>query len=186
MCFATPDSWSLLDRLAARFREWVQRPIEYSFTDHWRAEGTIEQISNVLLDTGALSRWWPQLMAVDVLEWGGARGEQRTFRSRLKGFLPYQLQVGFQVEMVQFPHQFAVQLLGDLQGQGGGRLRQEGREVAIELYLTISATRPLLRVLSYLMRPLLEAQHNWVMRQGQQGLCREIARRQANVGAIAS
>jgi len=68
-----------------------------------------------------------------------------------------------------------VELTGDLEGSGGGDLRQLGDRTSIDLHLTIRVRRPLLQVLSFLVRPLLRLQHYWVMRQGELGLRRELA-----------
>lgn len=152
-------------------------PRRFTFRDSWRAVGTIEQAAALFLDTTALSRWWPQLMGVRLEATGGSDGAQRTFRSRVRGFLPYELDLDFRVVDVEFPRRFAVELTGDLQGQGGGVLRQEGPEVAIDFDLTLTVARPLLRVLSFIGRPLLAAQHRWVMLQGERGLTSELSRR---------
>ena len=86
------------------------------------------------------------------------------------GFLPYTLKLDFHVVRVCFPRQFEVEVAGDLLGKGRGRLQQLDDQVAIDFELAVEVTRPLLRILSLLVRPVIFAQHRWVMNQGQIGL----------------
>ncbi len=166
-----------------RLRRWASCR-EYAFRDHWRVPGSVERVSELFLDTAQIPQWWPQLSGVRLLTDGDHVGQRRAFRSRVKGFLPYELEVGFQIVEVQFPWRFRVELLGDLQGSGGGDLRQVGEETSIDLHLTIRVARPLLQVLSFLVRPLLRAQHNWVMRQGELGLRRALAESHDTLGTV--
>jgi hypothetical protein len=41
----------------------------------------------------------------------------------------------------------------------------------------IVAEKPLLKYLSFLMKPIFRANHEWAMRRGQESLAREIERR---------
>jgi hypothetical protein len=161
---------------------WSRRPTNfrrYSFRDRWRATGKLEQVAELLLDTTSLSSWWPQLGGVRLDEAGEENGARRAFRSRVRGFLPYELDLDFRIVDVEFPGRFAIELHGDLRGKGGGTLQQVGDHVVVDFELTLSVARPLLTLLSLIVRPLLAAQHRWVMRQGEQGLLSELSRRNA-------
>src|SRR6185436_12233449 len=125
-----------------------------------------------------VSCWWPQLAGVTVSGMGNGDGVGRRFATRASGFLPYELAIDFCIVRVKFPEEFRVELKGDLNGHGGGRLSQNGPDVAIDFDLTVRVTRPLLHVLSIVARPALYAQHRWVMRQGELGLRKTIESRQ--------
>jgi hypothetical protein len=162
-----------------------QRPAagsEFSFHDHWEVEGRIEYVAQMLLDTDAISCWWPQLAGVTVDSAGCSDGSGRKFAARASGFLPYELAIDFRVVRVRFPERFSVELTGDLCGHGGGRLKQIDSRVAIDFELTVSVARPILHFLSLLARPALYAQHRWVMRQGELGLRKTMESRQ-RIGA---
>jgi len=164
---------------------WPRQPAagsEFSFRDRWEVDGQIEDVAQTLLDTDAISCWWPQLAGVTVASAGGSNGTGRKFAARAIGFLPYELAIDFRVVGVRFPEQFRVELGGDLCGHGGGRLRQVGSRVEINFDLTVRAARPILNVLSFVARPALYAQHRWVMRQGELGLRKTMASRQ-RIGA---
>src|SRR6185295_9030162 len=57
--------------------------------------------------------------------------------------------------------------------------RQDGSFVDITYDWRLRAEKPLLRNLSFLMRPLFEANHRWAMAQGEESLRLELARRRA-------
>src|SRR5688572_11125913 len=95
---------------------------EYSFMDDWKVESSLDEVAALFLDTPSLSDWWPQPGSVTVDEPGGQFGDARAFKARAKGFLPYALNLEFRVLSVQFPRQFAVEVAGDLHGEGGGSL----------------------------------------------------------------
>jgi hypothetical protein len=67
----------------------------------------------MLLDTDAISCWWPHLAGVSEASAGCTDGTGRTFAARAAGFLPYELAIDFRVVQAQFPEQFSVRLTGD-------------------------------------------------------------------------
>jgi hypothetical protein len=156
---------------------------EYSFIDRWRIDGAIEDVAHLLLNTATLSEWWPQISQVIVADRGNTDGTSRSFAARTFGFMPYTLAVRFHVVEVEFPERFSVEISGDLQGHGGGTLRQDGRTVAVDFQSTIRVARPALQVLSLVARPAMFANHCWLMRRGEIGLQRVLDRRQA-IGAV--
>src|ERR1043166_7734457 len=143
---------------------------EYCFFDHWLVDGHIEDVAQLLLNTANMSEWWPQISRIIVAQAGGPDGMSRSFAARTFGFMPYELAVRFDVVEVKFPHRFAVEIAGDLQGHGSGNLRQDGSQVVVDFESTIRVARPALRLLSLIARPAMYANHCWLMRQGECGL----------------
>lgn len=64
-------------------------------------------------------------------------------------------------------------------GEGRWTFRPEGPHVAAEYLWTIEANKPLLRYLSFLLRPIFRANHRWAMARGEESLRLELARRRA-------
>ena len=50
-------------------------------------------------------------------------------------------------------------------------------DVALTYTWRVRAEQPLLRRLEFLLKPIFALNHNWVMRKGEEGMRREIARR---------
>ena len=157
---------------------------DYHFVSRWRAEGTCGEVADVLGDPLALPRWWPSVyLRVDELRPPDARGLGQRVRLRTKGWLPYTLEWEFEVVDSRYPYGFVLTASGDFDGRGEWTFRQDGPFVDIMYDWRLRAEKPLLRQLSFLMKPLFEANHRWAMGQGEESLTLELARRRASSDA---
>jgi hypothetical protein len=163
---------------AAAHSGWLHRfwsvNSEFLFHDRWRLKGRQDDVARALLDTATMSQWWPQISRISIDRGGRDDGARRAFAARTFGFMPYVLAVQFHVVEVEFPNRFSVEIEGDLQGHGGGTLRQEGAHVAVDFESRIRVARRDLRWLSLVARPAMYANHCWLMRQGEIGLQRAL------------
>lgn len=100
-------------------------------------------------------------------------------RLRTKGWLPYTLDWELEVVESRYPHGSTIAAHGDFEGRGTWTIEQDGAAVLATYDWRIRAEKPLLRRLSFLMRPLFEANHRWAMAQGRASLDLELARRRA-------
>ena len=105
------------------------------------------------------------------------RGVGRRVRLLTKGWLPYTLQWESVVVESRYPHGFTLAASGDFEGRGVWTFEQDGAFVDITYDWRIEPQKPLLRRLSFLLKPLFEANHRWAMAQGEQSLRLELARR---------
>lgn len=153
---------------------------EYHFVTHWRVPGTVEDVAEVLSDPEDLPRWWPSVY-LDVQETkpGDEDGIGKEASLYTKGWLPYALRWQFRVTESNYPHGFAFKSWGDFDGRGEWILRQDGDWVELIYDWRIRAEKPLLRRLSFLLKPFFAANHQWAMRRGEESLRLELARRAA-------
>jgi hypothetical protein len=153
---------------------------EYHFITRWRVEGTCGEVADVLDDPVALERWWPSVyLRVEELAPANPRGVGRRARLLTKGWLPYTLRWELEIVEQRYPHGFSLVASGDFEGRGVWTFEQDGPFVDIVYDWRISAEKPLLRSLSFLLKPLFEANHRWAMAQGEESLRLELARRRA-------
>jgi hypothetical protein len=153
---------------------------EYRFTSHWRVLGTAEEVSDVLSDTRELPRWWPSTyLEAEILDEGDARGVGKRVRLHTKGWLPYTLRWELEVTESRRPHGFSIAARGDLGGEGVWTFETDGAWTAVRYDWRVRAEKPLLAVLSPVLRPLFEANHRWAMARGEESLELELARRRA-------
>ena len=154
---------------------------EYHFVTHWRVPGTVDDAAEILSDLADLPRWWPAVY-LDVVETkpGDEDGIGKEVSLYTRGWLPYTLRWQFRVTESDYPHRFALESWGDFVGRGEWRLRQNGRFVEITYDWRIQAEKPLLRTLSFLLRPIFAANHRWAMARGEESLRLELARRTSN------
>ena len=156
---------------------------DYHFITHWRVQSTLEEINQVLGDATDLPRWWPAVyLKVEQVSPGEPSGLGRLIRLYTKGWLPYTLRWQFQITEVRPPNGFTLQASGDFVGCGVWSFEQDGEWVNIQYDWNIRADKPLLRYFSFIMKPIFSANHYWAMRQGEESLKLELARRHASTG----
>lgn len=151
---------------------------DYHFVTRWRVPGTCGEVADVLSDPLALPRWWPSVyLRVDQLEPPGPDGVGRRVRLHTKGWLPYTL-IWELVTVEQFyPNRIVLDAFGDFVGRGIWTFVQDGPDVNVIYDWRIRAEKPLLRQLSWILRPVFEANHRWAMAQGEESLRLELQRR---------
>jgi hypothetical protein len=157
---------------------------QYEFLTHWRVEGTCGEVADILGDPLDLPRWWPSVyLRVDEVRQGDANGLGRRVRLHTKGWLPYTLTWEFETVESRYPHGSTIVASGDFDGRGVWTFAQDGAFVDISYDWRLSAEKPLLRNLSFLLKPVFEANHRWAMAQGELSLKLELARRRATSDA---
>jgi Polyketide cyclase / dehydrase and lipid transport len=157
---------------------------EYEFVTRWRVEGTCGEVADILSDPLDLPRWWPAVyLRVDELQPPGANGLGRRVRLHTKGWLPYTLTWEAEQTESRYPYGSTLIATGDFDGVGIWTFEQDGGFVNITYDWRLQAEKPLLRTLSFALKPVFEANHRWAMDQGEQSLKLELARRRATSNA---
>jgi hypothetical protein len=153
---------------------------DYRFLTLWTLDGTIEEAAEVLEDVEGLTRWWPSVYLASIVEdKGGAKGIGKRIRLLTRGWLPYQLRWTLVVVESESPTRFVIEAEGDFVGRGVWSLKQVGEQAEITFDWQVRANKPLLRMLSFALKPLFEANHRWAMKQGEKSLRLEVRRRRA-------
>jgi hypothetical protein len=155
-------------------------PWSYRFVTVWRVPGTVAEVRAVLSDGASLPRWWPSVY-LDVVPRadGDPDGVGRTVEVFTKGWLPYTLRWTLRITEPMTDTGFALAASGDLAGTGRWTFRPDGPEVVITYDWQVTATKPLVKRLSRLLRPAFEANHRWAMSRGEESLALELRRRRA-------
>jgi hypothetical protein len=153
---------------------------QYEFLTRWRIEGTCGEVADALSDPLELPRWWPSVyLQVEELRPADAAGLGRRVRLHTKGWLPYTITWESEVVESRYPYGFTLVASGDFEGRGVWTFAQDRDFVEVTYDWRLSAEKPLLRNLSFALKPLFEANHRWAMAQGEQSLRLELARRRA-------
>ena len=153
---------------------------DYHYITHWRIKGTVEEVSEVLSQATDLVRWWPSVyLGVREGAPGDEHGIGKVIHLYTKGWLPYTLRWSFQVTQSKYPHGFALEAWGDFVGRGIWTFEQNCEWADITYDWKIRADKPLLKYLSFLMKPLFGVNHQWAMRMGEESLKLELMRRHA-------
>ena len=128
----------------------------------WRIKGNVSDVARLLLRMEDWPSWW-----------GGTyravrQRDDGSYLVRSRGILPLSLRWTARIMPQSLPYTWVVEVAGDLNGHSCWNLRQAGVLVEVEndwcpfgLPLLGSLTAP---------------SHRWVMAQGQQAICAELAR----------
>jgi hypothetical protein len=156
---------------------------DYRFLTIWRVAGTIDEVKAVLGDAQALPRWWPSVyLTVTTVADAGPDGTGATVDLHTTGWLPYTLRWRLTITEPMTDSGFALSGAGDLNGTGRWTFVQDGPEVQISYDWRVSAGKPLLRRLGWLLKPAFAANHRWAMVRGEESLRLELRRRR-NAGS---
>lgn len=152
----------------------------YHFIDRWRVQGDIQEVADILEDAVSLPRWWGSVyFEVKEVEPGVEHGIGKLISLRAGGWLPYTLRINFRTVESRYPHGFAMDAAGDLEGKGIWTFEQDGGFVNVTYDWTIQANKPIIQKLSFLLKPIFRSNHNWTMRRGEESLKLELLRRRA-------
>jgi hypothetical protein len=153
---------------------------DYHFVTRWRVQGTVSEVYDLLSHAVDLPRWWPSVyLEVQELEQGDPNGIGKVVSLHTRGWLPYTLHWQFRVTDARPPLGYTLQAWGDFVGRGIWNFAQDGAFVDIGYDWKIRAEKPLLRYLSFVLKPIFAANHRWAMAQGERCLSAELARRRS-------
>jgi hypothetical protein len=157
---------------------------DYHFITRWRIHATLKEVADVITDADRLAQWWPAVyLGVTETATGDETGLGKEIDLYTKGWLPYTLRWTLQVTEPITTTGYALTASGDLIGNGRWKFVQDGPEVVITYDWRVSASKPLLRRMTWLLRPMFAANHRWAMARGEQSLGLELRRRRAGTEA---
>jgi uncharacterized protein YndB with AHSA1/START domain len=149
---------------------------EYVFLDEWDVDAPVEAVFDALADARTYPEWWRPVY-LDV-EADGPPAAGRVSRQHFKGRLPYTLKTHSKIVRIDPPRSFEIEVEGDLSGRGVWTLTPRDGKVHVHFDWRVNADRPLLRVLTPVLRPLFRWNHNWSIERAREGL-EPYARRRA-------
>jgi uncharacterized protein YndB with AHSA1/START domain len=143
-------------------------PDEYVFIDEWDVDAPQEAVFDALADARTYPEWWrPVYIAVEA---DCPPDVGCVSRQEFKGRLPYHLKTRSEIVRLERPHEFEVSVVGDLTGKGTWSLTPSDGGVHIHFDWRVIADRPLLRILTPVLRPLFRWNHNWSIKRAIEGL----------------
>lgn len=155
---------------------------DYHFITHWHMKARAEDVIAMFNDVESLPRWWPSVyLETRIFAPGQANGLGKRVDLHTKGWLPYTLRWQFVVTDVS-PTGSTLVVEGDFVGRGIWTFAKDGDGVAITYDWRVEATKPLMKYLSFVLRPLFAMNHRWAMDRGERSLALELRRRAGEAG----
>jgi uncharacterized protein YndB with AHSA1/START domain len=141
---------------------------EYVFVDEWDVDAPKERVFEALADARTYPRWWTPVYK--QVEADGPPEVGRASRQKFSAKLPYTLSTVSTIVSMQRPERFEVEVDGDLRGKGIWTLTDRDGKVHVRFDWRVFADRPLLRVLTPVLRPAFRWNHNVAIKAAMRGL----------------
>lgn len=143
---------------------------EYQFITRWHIAAPIEQVWQAIVHSEDWHLWWQAIESVVELVPGPPDAVGNVRRFVWKTPLSYTLAFETRVVQVQSPTLLEVTAKGDVEGHGLWQLSSTERGTEAVYTWTVRTTQRWMNALALIARPVLEWNHNLIMRQGGQGL----------------
>ena len=158
---------------------------EYRFLTTWLLEAERERVWDAIYESERWPEWWRGVLEAERLADGDSDGIGQVGRYVWRSRLPYRLEFQIRTTRVEKCHLLEGEASGELAGIGRWRLFQqpasaagEGAPVTAVVYeWTVQTTRTWMNLVAPIARPIFAFNHDWVMRNGGEGLARLLGAR---------
>jgi hypothetical protein len=148
----------------------------FELVTHWRLDAELVRVWERLCDSDSWPSWWPSVAKVELLRPGrDPDGVGAIRRLHWKTALPYDLV--FDVEMIAIEPMRRIEgrAFGELDGVGIWTLHREAGATIIRYDWQVDVTKPWMRRLAPILRPVFAWNHKVVMRRGEAGLAKRLS-----------
>lgn len=158
----------------------------YKFLTIWEIEAPITQVWDVINHSEQWPSWWNAVESVVEIAPGEPSGIDNIRRFTWKTPLAYKLTFNTRITRIQPPNLLELVANGEVEGIGLWELAAVDKVTIARYTWTVKTTKPWMNILARLIRPLMEWNHNEIMRQGGEGIAklldaRLIANKSANL-----
>ena len=142
----------------------------YALATEWLLPAPIERIFDALAEPQTWPHWWAYVESVEPLARGNADGIGAVWRYRWSSRLPYRLTFDMTTTGSCRPHRLEGTASGELCGTGRWRLARDAGVSRVRYDWIVTPGKRWMNVLSPLLGPLFEWNHDQVMAAGGHGL----------------
>lgn len=149
---------------------------EFFLTTNWSIPAPVETVWSCLIDTEAWPLWWKFVDAVKETAPGDSSGLNNIRHYRWRTCLPYCLNLSFRVTEIHPKCLIAVEVSGDLQGEGRCQInyQTDTARTQVVFYWHVRTCKPWMDRFSKLTRPVFAWNHARVMKLGEENLIKYI------------
>jgi uncharacterized protein YndB with AHSA1/START domain len=145
-------------------------PRDYRFLTTWLLECDRERVWDAIYESEAWPEWWRGVEVAEKLAEGDELGIGQRGRYIWRSRIPYAVEFEIRTTRVERPLLLEGEATGGLEGTGRWRLFAEGDATAVLYEWNVRTTKPWMNLIAPLARPVFEWNHDWVMRNGGDGL----------------
>ena len=142
----------------------------YSFLTSWLLASPREPVWDAIYESEGWRSWWRGVKSAERLAPGDERGVGQVGRYVWRGAIPYPVEFEIRTTRVEPPALLEGEASGGLEGVGRWRLFEDAGVTAVLYEWNVSTTKRWMNLIAPLARPAFEWNHDWVMRNGGQGI----------------
>lgn len=148
--------------------------MHYHFVTTWQIEAPLQAVCETICSSRDWPLWWRNVVRVEEIARGDARGIGSVQRYTWQGHLPYRLT--FDIRVVHFEPLALIEGIasGDVEGQGRWSFSSEGGVTMVRYEWQVRTTRVWMNLLAPFANPFIKWNHNAVMRQGGVALAQKL------------
>jgi uncharacterized protein YndB with AHSA1/START domain len=150
---------------------------DYRFLTTWLLEADRQRVWDAIYDSERWPEWWSGVEEAEKLEEGDEAGVGQFGRYVWKAKLPYRVEFHIRTTRVEPPHLLEGDATGELAGVGRWRLFEQGGITAVVYEWNVHTTRAWMNLLAPIARPAFQSNHDYVMRNGGEGLAKLLGAR---------
>jgi len=143
---------------------------EYRFLTTWLLEAERERVWDAIYDSVRWPEWWRGVKVAARLKLGDERGVGQVGRYVWRGAIPYAVEFEIVSTRVERPYLLEGHASGGLEGVGRWRFFEEAGVTAVTYEWNVATTKRWMNLIGPLARSVFEWNHDWVMRNGGEGL----------------
>jgi uncharacterized protein YndB with AHSA1/START domain len=150
---------------------------EYRFLTTWLLDAPRDRVYDAIYESERWPEWWHGVLEAEKLEEGDDAGVGQLGRYIWKSKLPYKLEFHARTTKVDRPYLLEGTVEGELEGIGRWRLFEQEGITAVLYEWRVATTRAWMNLLTPIARPIFSVNHDFVMRNGGEGLAKLLGAR---------
>ncbi|MDX2099066.1 MAG: SRPBCC family protein [Leptolyngbyaceae cyanobacterium bins.59] len=156
----------------------------YHFLSVWVLDAPLEKVWQAIVDYDRLPVWWKAVAEVRQLQAGDDSGVGTIWYMKWKTPLSYTLAFELRTTQVDAPTLLELTAVGEVEGTGRWELVAAPEGTLVKYFWNVRTTKAWMNLLAAFVRPLLQWNHNAVMRQGAEGLAQFLGARLLKAEAV--
>ncbi len=161
----------MLETITDGILEPVFDPLSrYRFDTTWRFLAPIKRIWDEIYDFQQWPAWWKGVQSATRAPGAQGKGGRIVWNAPMG----YAVVTTFRPTLIEVPCRLGGLFSGDLEGTGSWTLSMRGGITTARYLFEVRTTRPWVKLLSPVARPLFIWNHDQLMRQGAEGLARHL------------
>jgi uncharacterized protein YndB with AHSA1/START domain len=155
---------------------------EYRFLTTWLLQADRERVWDAIYESERWPEWWRGVEEAEKLVEGDESGVGQEGRYVWKAKLPYRVEFFIRTTRVERPHLLEGEADGELAGTGRWRLFEQGGVTAVTYEWNVRTTRRWMNLLAPIAKPVFQANHDYVMRNGGEDIAERLGARLLALG----